>query len=125
MTPYIPPPVQVVEAAPVTERTWTKAELETLVANTARAHHLDAHQFVEVARCESINFIDPKIQSGYPGKGPHGREDSWGIFQIHLPSHEVTREQAQDPVFAAEWAAAKWEKGQQYLWTCWRSQFGK
>lgn len=51
--------------------------------------------------------------------GPNGREDSWGPWQIHLPSHPgVTREQAQDPVWSTAWAISK-IKGGFKRWSCW------
>jgi hypothetical protein len=38
------------------------------------------------------------------------REDSWGIAQIHLPSHpSVSREQALDPEFSIKFMNDNWE----------------
>jgi len=55
--------------------------------------------------------------------GPNGREDSWGLAQIHLPSHpSVSREMAQDPDFALEFMAMKFAKGKQKLWTCYKNE---
>lgn len=46
---------------------------------------------------------------------------SFGLVQIHLPSHpQVTREQALDPEFAVTFLADKLSKNQGYLWTCYR-----
>lgn len=64
---------------------------------------------------------DPKLQSRIPNKtGPNGREDSWGIAQIHLPDHPtITREQAKDLTFSAEFLAKNLAQGKCSLWsTC-------
>lgn len=72
--------------------------------------------------CESQHFIDVTIQSKWPDKtGPNGKEDSWGVSQIHLPDHpEVTREMAQDPVFAIDYAAQMFAEGRANQFTCYR-----
>lgn len=51
--------------------------------------------------CESRNWnIQSKVMRG--GQ----REDSWGIGQIHLPSHTgITKEEALDVEFTIEWMA--------------------
>lgn len=97
----------------------------------ARAEGLHIGAFIATIECES-KFRS--VQSYVPNpNGPNGREDSWGIAQIHLPSHpEITREQALDPVFSINWMRDEWLKGNEWKWTCyktkgqamiWRSQF--
>lgn len=63
------------------------------------------------------------IQSKIPNKnGPNGRENSWGIAQIHLPSHPgITRKQAMDPDFAIKWTAKQFALGNQRMWSCYVS----
>lgn len=98
---------------------WTPERLEQLARNTAEAYDIDVEVFIETMRCESINFKDPAIQSGHYLHGK--REQSFGVVQIHLPSHpDVSYEQAIDPVWALEWAANEFSKGNEHMWSCWR-----
>ena len=49
--------------------------------------------------------------------GDHG--NSYGIFQIHLPSHKgVTKAQSKDPYFSLMWAIEKYYDGELSIWTC-------
>lgn len=62
-------------------------------------------------KCESQYS---NVQSRIVYKGV--REDSWGLVQIHLPSHPmVTKQQALDPEFAVNFMAEKFSNG----WTKW------
>ena len=62
-----------------------------------------------IAKCES-NYQ-------FSAVGDHG--NSYGIFQIHLPSHKrVTKEQAKDPYFSLMWAIEKYYDGELNIWTC-------
>lgn len=55
-----------------------------------------AYQLLRTAYCESRYY---NIKSNLP-------EESYGIFQIHLPSHPtITKEQALDVDFAVKWAS--------------------
>lgn len=84
----------------------------------ARKIGVDEDMFLRVAYCESRLEID--VQSEFVDKEGK-REESYGLFQIHLPSHPtVTREMAIDPAFAVPWAAKKFADGEAYLWTCYR-----
>jgi hypothetical protein len=50
---------------------------------------------------------------------------SYGIAQIHLPSHpNITKEQALDKQFAIEFTAKQFAKGNAKLWTCYRKLYG-
>lgn len=45
------------------------------------------------------------------------RESSWGISQIHEPSHpHITREQALDPEFSIKFMSDNWGKVKWYGW---------
>src|SRR3990167_9758823 len=49
--------------------------------------------------------------------GDHG--NSYGIFQIHLPSHKgITKVQAKDPYFSLMWAIDRYYAGELSIWTC-------
>ena len=75
--------------------------------------------FYDTLKCESMGWRN--VQSHHPSaRGPNGRENSWGVAQIHLPSHpEVTQEQALDVRFAVEWTAKAFVAGDKAMWTCW------
>ncbi len=75
-----------------------------------------------VIKCESL--ASTTVQSFHKDPtGPNGREDSWGLVQIHLPFHPtVTREQATDPEFAIRFLAKNLSQGQGKLWTCYKQK---
>lgn len=78
---------------------------------------LDPVAFVRVAKCESANFKDHKIQSGHVRNGK--QENSWGIWQFNLDANpQITKEQAQDPIWATEEAVKWWKAGQKDKWSC-------
>ena len=59
---------------------------------------------VETIYCESMWY---NIQSGVVKNGV--RENSWGLAQIHLDSHnKITQAQALDPYFAIDFLVEKW-----------------
>lgn len=106
-----------------TEVDWTReGRIEEEYKRAAEKYGVSFEQMWRtVSECENIT-LDPTLQSWHPDPtGPNGREDSWGLSQIHLPSNpEVTREQAQDPAFSAEFMAKKFSEGLAHRWTCWR-----
>lgn len=49
------------------------------------------------------------------------RGNSFGLVQIHLPSHpSITKEQALDEEYAIDFLAKNLSEGKGYLWTCYR-----
>lgn len=77
----------------------------------ATKHGIDPEPFIATAQCES-RFKASAV-------GDYG--NSFGVFQIHLPSHPtVTKAQALDPWWAAEWSAQQFAAGKQKMWTCYR-----
>lgn len=70
--------------------------------------------------CESAGFKDVALQSEVPDmKGPDGRENSWGLAQIDLDFHpDISKTQAQDPVFAVDYMAKEFAAGQAAHWHC-------
>ena len=75
----------------------------------AEAAGLDPDQLARTIWCESQWF---SVQSYIPG------EESFGLSQIHLPSHpDVTREQALNPIFAIDWMIEKWENDIWYAYS--------
>lgn len=50
--------------------------------------------------------------------------NSFGLVQIHLPSHPtVTVEQAKDPHFAINFIVDKFLDNKERMWTCWRKNY--
>lgn len=97
-----------------------KAEIIQAVISACEKYGADKTVALFIVQEEDREY-DPTIQSLYPSKtGPNGREDSWGIAQIHLPDHpNITREQAQNITFSAEFLAQNLAAGNCYLWsTC-------
>lgn len=94
--------------------------VEEEVLDAQYAYGLD-DTFYRTLQCESLNFTHSG-QSLIPHEGgPNGREDSWGVAQIHLPAHlDITKAQALDPLFAINWAAQQFADGRAYMWTCYR-----
>lgn len=94
----------------------------SLVEKYAIEYNVSATTMKKVISCEN-NTWDPKRQSDIiNSKGE--RENSWGLSQIHLPSHpHISREQAQDPEFSIEFMAKAFSKGQQTKWSCYKKLF--
>lgn len=97
---------------------------EALARAIATEVGITAWSFVETIRGESLNFSH-NGQSLIPrADGPNGREDSWGICQIHLPDHpEVTREQALNPEWCLRWSAKEFKEGRARQWTEYRKLY--
>src|SRR3990167_114172 len=77
------------------------AKLINVVYQKAKVYGVSGYQMERTIECES-RFNN--IQSTAYKNGV--REDSWGIAQIHLPSHsEVSRLEAMNEEFAIEWMA--------------------
>lgn len=80
-----------------------------------------SEKFVQTLAGESMNF-EWNDQSLISANGPNGREDSWGICQIHLPSHpSISKEQALDPRWCIEWSAQQFQLGNARMWTVYRN----
>lgn len=75
---------------------------------------------LRVIDCENPDW-NPALQSQIPAHGPNGKEDSWGLAQIHLPSHpSISRAEATDPVFALNWMADEFAAGRARQWSCYK-----
>lgn len=108
----------------------SNVQYHDMAVQVAINHNLDVQLFTSTIACES-NF-NPTIQSNHrynfndPSRGivKGEQERSYGIVQIHIPDHDITIEQAQDPVFALNWMAEKWANGYPHLWSCYRHIVG-
>jgi len=99
------------------------------VSEYAEKYGIDKNSFLAVTKCENREAI-PDKQSNHrytyaqiakhPDWGKVGdREKSFGLWQIHLPSHpNITYEQAIDPEWSTDWAARQFKEGRAYWWTC-------
>lgn len=99
----------------------TPAAVELYIRRQFELHDLSPELGVKLANCESQ--FRPR-QSEHPNpSGPNGREDSWGAWQIHLPSHkDVTRDQAMSVTWSTSWTIQKIKSGFKN-WTCWPKGF--
>lgn len=104
----------------------TKSALQELAKDAAIKHGLNVSRFLATQACEikklqigTTTVWDYKAQSDHINK-KGVRENSWGAWQINLDAHPgVTKEQAQDPVWATEWSAQQFADGNARWWTCW------
>lgn len=94
---------------------YTKEEIITLIGLYAEKYGVDEFTMKQVVFHES--GYDPKNEGDYY----NGQYNSFGLAQIHLPSHPgVTREQAEDPHFALEFMATNIKAGRARMWTGYR-----
>ncbi len=86
-------------------------DIHTYASQQALQFGLDPVLFSKVVSCES--------QWNPLAVGDSGA--SYGLVQIHLPSHpEITQEEALDPYFALNWMAYEWSVGHAKQWSCYR-----
>lgn len=105
-----------VSIAQAPDRSLKDYTVPELVEHFASQYQVSAPKMLATMKCES--GLNPKAV------GDHG--NSYGIAQIHLPSHpDITKSQATDPVFASEWTANQFAKGKQNIWTCYRALYTK
>jgi hypothetical protein len=94
---------------------WTPARIDKEIEDKAVEYGVSASEMKRVIKCESMGSTT--IQSHYVKGGV--REESFGLSQIHLPSHpNVTKEEAQSPQFAIEFMARNFKAGRQRMWSC-------
>ena len=87
----------------------TKAQVKDHITSKAKQAGLSVSLVTAIAECES--GFDKDIV------GDHG--NSYGVFQIHLPSHpNITKAQALDPIWATAWAIEKMKSGKWKMWSC-------
>jgi hypothetical protein len=99
------------------------ADVQTLIAKYAQPLGVSEYSMFKTIQCETPKNADGTWnalgQSLHYQRGV--REDSWGLVQIHLPSHpKVSKEQAQTPEFAIQFMAEHFANDKARLWTCWR-----
>ncbi len=88
-----------------------QASLSDLIDLYAEKYEIDKNILHKVIKCESGYKINAVGDGG----------NSFGLVQIHLPSHpEITKEQALDKFFAIDYLARKISEGKGKMWTCFR-----
>ncbi len=92
-----------------------KRSIPEIVEYFANQYKVSAPQMLATMRCESSLNVKAVGDSG----------TSFGIAQIHLPAHrDITREQAQDAVFATEFMAREFARSNQKIWSCYQMLYG-
>jgi len=88
-----------------------KATIEELILMHSRKYGVSAYIMRKIIHCESSGSAS--------AIGDFGQ--SFGLVQIHLPSHPyVTQAQALDPEFAISFLAKNLSLGKGSMWTCYR-----
>lgn len=107
------------------DRTIEDYSVQELIAHFADEYNVSAERMSATIKCESNYITDVQSKHKYTftnaEKGIYKGEQelSFGLVQIHLPSHpHITKAQAIDPVFAVEFMAKAFSTGQQSMWTC-------
>lgn len=104
------------EALVETKIEWTPERIKLEYKRQAERYGASFEQMWATVKCEN-SALDPHLQSYHVKNGV--REESYGISQIHLPSWpDVTKEEATNPAFSAEFMAKKFSEGSAYLWSC-------
>lgn len=121
---YIAEPEEPVEVRIEVEIDWTQERLRQEVDTQAAKYKVSAERMWKTIKCEATDpdtrMVSTTIQSFHRTVSGE-REPSFGVSQIHRPSHpSVTYEQAIDPQFAIEFMAKAFAAGEQRMWTCYR-----
>lgn len=90
-------------------------DVKSIIQRVSASYNVKSEVIERVMACES-NF-----NTNAEGDFKNGEPQSFGLSQIHLPSHpNITKEQATDPYFATMFMAENISKGRGSMWTCWR-----
>lgn len=99
--------------------TYSEQQIAELVSAYSIKYGVNPTKVLETIRCES-RFKN--VQSSIVSNGI--REDSWGLVQIHLPSHPtISKQQALQPEFALQWMVKQFSLGKASQWSCYRSLY--
>lgn len=104
-------PVAYASSTPTTTPTVVPLPTTTvgLISYYAELYDVSSSSVYSTLRCES------KLNPSAIGDGGH----SYGIAQIHLPSHpKVTKKQALNKAFAIRWTVKQFAAGRASMWTC-------
>lgn len=116
--------VQPIDLNSTTSLLERKSAVKILVLHYADKYKVNPEVMMNVLTCENDQF-DPDLQSYHPANSFNGRELSFGLAQLHLPSHpEISIEQATDPDFSIEYMASEMSKGRASQWSCYKQIYG-
>ena len=91
---------------------WTVEEIKSMVDYYADKYGVSRQLMQKVVNCES--------SYNYKAVGDGGK--SFGLSQIHKPSHPtITYEESTNPDFALDFMASNISKGKGNMWTCYRN----
>lgn len=106
--------VTVAPIRPVVETLSTKEDYIAYAKKLSIQRGIQPHEVIGTMKCES----------GFRPNAIGDNGTSYGLSQIHLPAHpHITKEQALDPKFAIDFMVDEFAQGNQWKWTCWRTQF--
>lgn len=118
--PVVPVVQQIVVETSIAPK--VSLSIKDKVYMTAKKYGVSGDEMWNTMKCENRE-LDPKKQSGYYSNGV--REESYGLVQIHLPSHPtISYAQATDVDFSITFMAQQFAKGNQNIWTCYRTVYG-
>ena len=107
------------EEATIIEMPYTPELAEDLIKYYADKYAVDFDLMYDIVDCETAGTFKADIQSGHVKNGV--QEPSFGLSQIHLPSHKtVSYEQAIDPNFALNFLAENISQGNVGIWSCYK-----
>ena len=90
---------------------WTVEEVKSMVDYYADKYSVSRNTMHKVVNCES--------SYNYKAVGDGGK--SFGLSQIHKPSHpSITYEESTNPDFALDFMASNISNGKGNMWTCYR-----
>jgi hypothetical protein len=96
--------------------TYTPTEILREIAKLANGDKVLYNKMALISHCES-NYQNIQSRIVKDGK----REESYGIAQIHLPSHpHITKQQALDVKFSLQFLKDEILAGNEWKWYGWR-----
>ena len=94
---------------------WSREDIDWYVGLSSEENQVDPELVHALIKCESNYVQDIRAKAILS----YGLEDSWGLSQIHLPSHPaVTREEAINPQYAIDFMTTHISRGYVGWWMC-------
>lgn len=120
---------QIAHVSPKMAITATKPSktIKDKIEHYATLYGVNPVELENIVKCETgaenVNEASTTIQSNYL-KGTPRRELSFGVSQIHISAHGITREQAYDVDYSLDFLASHWAKGHQKMWLVCSQKYG-
>lgn len=122
-TPTQIPEIVITDTVPVEEdiipaTTTDKLLALDLIEKAALKYGVSQNIILKTIDCETGGTFNPLIQSTWINKKGQ-QEESYGLAQIHMPDHpEISRLQAEDPIFSVNYMALQMSRGNYSMWSC-------